>query len=485
MFDILNKTKIRLLVIAAAALLGFLMFRYGIFQPAALLLSPNSGETFSSGQKIEFRWTAGSPGVRLIELAPASGAAPITIYQAAPFGYPVADTSGSYLFDPLVATWLNISDGLYYVRMYPANSYNYEQSVTPIRIGAASQTISPPPTVPTPAVTASPAAPVVVISPNGGETYTLGSSIRISWSGGKNKVWVGIAKGDYRQGTTDNILGWVTKNGEPNSSVLWDGNLCVLPDHCWLVTDAQPGGSVRAVIVSENDNGDICTWSDRPCNLDASDAPFTVLSPSLTPPPATSPAPLPSPSPTPLPPPASVVLPKTISPVKPPTNVVTGTPTIVIRSPNGGERFNQGQAMKIAWTAKNAPARMRVSIYLFSKEAGNDYVWAANVAYQTANSGVKTWVIPKNLKSNGNYYIRVSCDYPVGMKNPGCASDDSDKGFGIGAEAESSNETITPAPIPVPAPASPAVERPVPQAPLPREEKGFFRSIWDSFLSIF
>ncbi|MDP3726597.1 MAG: hypothetical protein Q8R36_05380 [bacterium] len=305
-------------MIAAIALAGFISWRYPIFLStyrAASIIFPFGGETFPVDKPIELRWTSGNPGIRQIDLIPKSYV-PIVLYQASVFGYPIYDTSGSYTFTPSAR---GVLPGEYYVKIYTAGSSEYSETTSPIKI------ITPQP----------PATPVVVISPNGGETFTLGSPIKIFWSGGKNKIWVGIAKGEYVPGGTYPLMAFITKDALPNSFLTWDGNLCVLANDCRPVTYWQPSGSIKVVVVSENADGDYCTQSpDRPCNLDASNGAFTIK----TVPPSPSPAvvvpkkPAVS-SPTPIKP-KSQITPPTPSPTRsapvitaiPPTSEITKQP---------------------------------------------------------------------------------------------------------------------------------------------------------------
>lgn len=307
-------------LVALIILAGLVVWRYPMLQTASII-SPISGETFRSDQLMEIRWTPGNPGIRMIELVPQSGSL-ITIYQTSVFAYPITDTSGSFSFVPSAR---GVPPGQYHIRIYNANSSDYSVTTNPIRI----------------VLPQSPMVPVVVQSPNGGETYALGGPIKISWSGGKNKVWVGIAKAEYFVGGTYPLMAFITKDAAPNGSLMWDGKLCVLPGDCRPVTYWQPDGSVKVVVVSENADGDYCTQSpDRPCNIDASDGPFAVKSATVAP----SPAPL-TPKPTAVIPtpfiarpkpttvPAPTIKPKSVQPTRPGSGKDNNLPSEVQRNP--------------------------------------------------------------------------------------------------------------------------------------------------------
>jgi len=147
--DILNNIKIRFVIVAVLLAISFFFIRhYRIFQPAAIVLAPNGGEMFEYGQAMQIRWTPGTPGIRLIEFVPVSGGSPIAAYNAAPFSYTVADTSGSHS----LILYERIPGGSYYVRVYTANSYEFDQSDGSIQIieKEFSKTKAPSPSVPIP-----------------------------------------------------------------------------------------------------------------------------------------------------------------------------------------------------------------------------------------------------------------------------------------------------------------------------------------------
>lgn len=450
--------RIRLLVLFLVLVAGFYFFQFPSKQFASILY-PNTGGTFDIGKPLEIRWTSGSPGIQEIQLIS------YVDYQKYnnPYGYygdrfviyykqeyayhsTGGDISGSYFFTPSA---YQVPPGSYYVRIVGANnSGKIDVSDTPITL-IAPQTapITASSVVPTPfsypsSTPQAPATPVKVISPNGGETFTVDGSIRISWMGGKNKVWVGVAKGDYQPGTGDSHMGWITQNAVPNSFVFWDGNICVTPEYCRPVTYWQPSGSVKILVVSENNDGDICIWADRPCNLDVSDAPFIIKPRSLLPlalpsPSLTHTTVTPQPEKTPLSPTPSIknIVPsaRSAAPKINKSSSSNGTPLLTIISPNGGEAFKVGSPMKISWSSENAPADMLVNIYLFSKnlEEHKDYVWTANVASYARNTGTMNWRIPQDIKLGGNYFLRIGCQYPQGALYQGCMTDDNNNAFSI------------------------------------------------------
>ncbi len=453
--------------VIAVVFVGIVFWTYPPSQPAAII-APLGGEKFFVDKPIEIRWTPGNPGIRQIDLIPQSFV-PIVLYQVSVFGYPVYDTSGSYTFTPRER---GVPVGDYYVKIYSATSGGDMTGTSPIRIIPS----APP--------------PVTVKSPNGGEVFGPGEPIRIFWSGGRNKVWVGIANGEYRQGTTDPLMAWVTKDGVPDGSVSWDGKLCVVANDCRPVSYWQPSGVIRAVVVSENSDGDYCTWADRPCNLDASDGTFMIKAAPSPPASATPPSPavVSAPAPTAAPKKPAVVAPVPVKPkttaTRPPSptsaSANEGVPALTVRVPNGGESFRAGSPMEIGWMAKNAPSEMLVSITVFMKKPaeGRDYVWIANAAYKTKNDGKEAWSIPADIASGNDYYVRIGCDYPPNYPSRGCRTDDSDAALSIVNGSGPAIKAAEPAPVP-------EKEKAIVPLSNPPEQPGFFGRIWKAFRSLF
>ena len=132
----------------------------------------------------------------------------------------------------------------------------------------------------TPVVTPS----ITVLTPNGGETFIQGEKNIVSWTGGKNKVQIGVVKASYTGKVLDSsdgssLLGWIDDlNGKPNSSLVWDGitlhgllnqgNRNILP------------GQYKIIAVSSTEIGNYCFGSSAQgkdiCNFDLSDNTFTI-----------------------------------------------------------------------------------------------------------------------------------------------------------------------------------------------------------------
>ncbi len=123
---------------------------------------------------------------------------------------------------------------------------------------------------------------VRVIAPNGGEVLTKAKANTVSWSGGKDKVLVGVVDSNYDSGGAP--LGWINVTAAPNSSAVWNG---------WTVTDLSgtsvfelstlSPGPYKIIAVSANSSGSYCFRSTTAtCNVDVSDRSFTIMSSTTT-----------------------------------------------------------------------------------------------------------------------------------------------------------------------------------------------------------
>jgi hypothetical protein len=116
---------------------------------------------------------------------------------------------------------------------------------------------------------------VKLIYPNGGETFTQGSNMNISWSGGSAKVLVGLVK-DTFNGTTDmNILGWIHRFANPDSFLIWDGKS--VSDTSGATTWDPLSvykGPFKIIVVSEDSNGNYIAGNSG--NYDTSDNYFNI-----------------------------------------------------------------------------------------------------------------------------------------------------------------------------------------------------------------
>lgn len=132
---------------------------------------------------------------------------------------------------------------------------------------------------------------IAVLSPNGGEVFIRGAKNRIAWTGGNRAAHVGLVNSTYNPiDPSSYILGWITLTGLPIGSIEWDAKtVCGLTGSpCWDVT-ALSSGPFKVIAQSEDDMGNFCSYrNDGVCNVDLSNAPFTIVSASDTTPPIIS-----------------------------------------------------------------------------------------------------------------------------------------------------------------------------------------------------
>ena len=220
--------------------------------------------------------------------------------------------------------------------------------------------------------------PVTVLMPNGGETILQGTGITLSASGGTSEAFYGNVSVSYAlvdaEATTVSdpsgfILGWIVHMSLNTSVYKWDAiRLCnwdnanaALPEpgSCWK---AQPG-NYKILAVGRNELNQPTIWdltSDKPGNIDVSDASFTILP----------------------------------------------APSITVVSPNGGEKFAQGNQVTISWEASSI---MNKSVNIKLLKSGTPYLTIGSNIPMSAPSGLYTylWTIPASIVGN-NYTIEVS-----------------------------------------------------------------------------
>ncbi|MEI6352335.1 MAG: peptidoglycan-binding domain-containing protein [Candidatus Nomurabacteria bacterium] len=231
---------------------------------------------------------------------------------------------------------------------------------------------------------------VVIFTQNNNEIYQQGSPIKISWTGGKNKVVVGLIDSSYTGGPTgSSIVGWISINEKPNSSLVWDGKL-LSPLNGIMNIPVVPNKKYKILAVSEDYNTNYCSWAfDNSCNFYITN-PISINSASST---ASS------------------------------TSITS--PLITIISPNGGEVYKQGQQITVNWKAI-ANANANVNIDLAIKTATgipNTFLMSSSAL---ASDGNKTMTIPLNVPNGSSYVIHLDLfdsvfpnnAYPAVSANP-------------------------------------------------------------------
>lgn len=242
-------------------------------------------------------------------------------------------------------------------------------------------------------------APVQVLSPNGGENWTLGSTQMIRWSAPSDVQYVDIVL------TCDSSVPQYMCNPLVSVPVLQIATH--FPNsggYSWVVgsgyTNFAPGKYV--IKISDNSN------SSR---VDSSDGPFGIT--------ASAPAPAP-------------------------------TPTVRILSPNGGEVVAAGAMLDVKWVS-SADQRYQFDLVLvpqgfmprdanYSSEIGGYYMGGISPAsyngssYSTDWGNSNSWGVPTSVA--GNYKLKIyQSKYPTrggySFVSEAVAVDDSDASFSI------------------------------------------------------
>ena len=137
------------------------------------------------------------------------------------------------------------------------------------------------------AASAYPQNSLLLITPNGGETFTFQDAITVQWTGGKNKVQVGLLQ--ESNDIPNNILpgyklmGWIEMYRVPNDVYVWSAKkVCdLMGQTCRHITP----GRYKILLVSEDNDGNFTisarvrrgeTWEELRGNWDISDKPFTI-----------------------------------------------------------------------------------------------------------------------------------------------------------------------------------------------------------------
>lgn len=132
------------------------------------------------------------------------------------------------------------------------------------------------------AVGATDSSSITVISPNGGETLTRGTSATISWQGGKGEVNVALVSSLVTNQTNPGIgknllIGWIATKKAPGSSVLW--NTQTICDLGMTQCSNVAPGSYKVMAISQDASGNLVMWDHKKNsagNWDISNAAFTI-----------------------------------------------------------------------------------------------------------------------------------------------------------------------------------------------------------------
>jgi hypothetical protein len=81
-------------------------------------------------------------------------------------------------------------------------------------------------------------------------------------------------------------------------------------------------------------------------------------------------------------------------------NIVPAPPGYWITSPNGGETWEIGTQVSIAWNTQNSPEDVNIALY---KDGSHE----KTITHATANDGDYTWVVDGNLTEGADYTVRI------------------------------------------------------------------------------
>ena len=162
----------------------------------------------------------------------------------------------------------------------------------------------------------------------------------------------------------------------------------------------------------------------NPSSAVVSNVPVPTPTPNPTPTPTPTPTPNPVPTPTPNPVPNPTPVPPYYNPSGTLTgqgNPCTGTPTITVIHPNGGEQFRNGDDIDVKWSSSftsTCPTILpSVSIYLaYSNPNQPSFVPTIfTLASTTRNDGQETVTLPTFTQTSvfGTFYSIIMTDGPI------------------------------------------------------------------------
>ncbi len=119
--------------------------------------------------------------------------------------------------------------------------------------------------------------------PSKDANFIQGQSNKISWTGGKNKVQIGLVNPTYTSNILTGVVGWIELNGKPDSNITWDGKLItdLSGKNSWNIYPGQ----YKIIVVSENKDGNYCInteSNEKNCNSNLSDNIYVKSSSMVT-----------------------------------------------------------------------------------------------------------------------------------------------------------------------------------------------------------
>ncbi len=278
--------------------------------PSITVTTPNGGESWTAGTTHPITWTyTGSPGTYV----------KIELYKG---GTPNKTIASSVLTSNKTYNWM--------IPSTQASGSDYTVKVTSTTNSAYTDTSDSAFTIVGP-----PAPTITVTSPNGGESWTAGTSHPITWAyTGSPGAYVKIEL--YKGGTLNKTIAAsvLTSTGTYN----------------WTCPSTQASGADYKVKITSTTNSSY---------TDMSDGTFTIVGPPA--------------------------------------------PTITVTAPNGGESWTAGTPHPITWTYKGSPGTyVKIELYksgIFNKTIASSVLTSA---------GTYNWTIPSTQVQGSDYTIKVT-----------------------------------------------------------------------------
>ncbi len=119
---------------------------------------------------------------------------------------------------------------------------------------------------------------LAVLSPAQGASFSAGQSIPISWSGGTDKVQLGLVDSNYDLDAR--VLGWISLNEKPSGIFTWDGTTVFdITGTVSQSVSALSTGPYRIIAVSSGTVKNFCVVKNKGCNYALTDGSFSVTVP--------------------------------------------------------------------------------------------------------------------------------------------------------------------------------------------------------------